>query len=406
MRVICLVRLGIALALVFLQLPAGAKTIYVEKWGGPAPGCGSKLLPCGGVSSALFDARRNDRIIVGPGSFTGNYDINVEGLRLESAHGPNVTILRANGGIGRIIGVNQRNIRIGRTGRGLTFAFANGSATASGVQEVSPQVTGTRVEGNVFISNNYGIWLLGENSLVRNNLLQDSGIAGIYVETGSQVQVRDNRIIQQAGMGIGLGSVASAIVQNNFISGANKGILVYSGSHGNRLLANAIVNGKGVNPAAIQVENVQGTRVDGNVATMGTWGVIAQQVAGGQIDPLYVVNNAVVANLAGIVLNSSVANVYDARIENNMGYSNAIYGVDIQGSARPSSIARNNLVGVATASLRNATATTLEHRQSFLGLYGGSPGIEYTAPQGVFSATSTEATRPNPFKAARAARMM
>ena len=385
---------------------AVAKNIYVERWGrtGPGPICGSKSTPCSTVSKALTLASKNDRILVGPGFYIGNFDVAVEGLRLESTQGPNVTILWAENNDQDIINVQQRKVRIGRKGRGFTFGNATANLT-SGVRVQSAVLDGIRVEGNVFQENRVGVWMAGEKNLIRGNQLLNSVNTAIYAQGTDKLQIRDNRIVQDEGNGIWLWDSSNGIVQDNFISGANIGIRLNDSSQGNRIADNAVVFAKGGSDAGIWSDNVQGNRLLGNVATLAAWGVLARKGDTIQTEPLVVSNSALIANSIGLLMSSNFQGTYEVRADGNTVVRSGIASIEIEESARPTSMVRNNLVE-AMWGIDNNTAVPVRHTRSYFGLLNGAPSVQYTGTAGAIDSGSTEASKPNPFRAKKAAKRM
>ena len=140
---------------------------------------------------------------------------------------------------------------------------------------------------------------------MRHNLLIDSQITAIYAVNADRIQIRENRIVRNEGNGIYLWSTTNSSAQDNFISGANKGVYLHSNSQENRIRNNAVVNA----------------------------------------------------------------------------------------------------LGRSDTGIHNATGAPLTHKRAYFGLLNGSPSANYTGTTGSFDASSTEVSRPNPFKPKKVARM-
>jgi len=128
-----LLKLSFLCASTFFMNVAGAVSLFVEKWGNNNAEC-SRTEPCNEIAAALAIATTNDRIIVGPGTYSGGLQILQDGIRLESTGGPRVTIIdgRSSPGI-TAIDVQADRVSIGRTGgRGFTIQSFNADAINAG----------------------------------------------------------------------------------------------------------------------------------------------------------------------------------------------------------------------------------------------------------------------------------
>lgn len=396
-------------ALLFFQFGPSvwAGTIRVETWGVLGPACGSKTSPCISVGSALAIATKNDRIIVGPGVYTGNYTITREGLRLESAEGPHVTILRANNNAVNVISISQRKVRIGRRGKGFTFINAT-SGVAAGVRVTAAVYDGTRVEGNVFDGNQVGIWLVGNKPVARHNLVLDSQSTAIYVEDAASGLVADNRVYQEEGSGIRLFDSEEISVQNNLVYGALSGIETNMDSDDARIRNNALVGGKGSGNTALSLANAEGLLVDGNVASRGSWGVYLNNYDT-QLDAATIRNNAAVGQFgAGFHMGNFNASgpAYTMKFDNNVGIGANTSGAETIHNASFSSVQGNNFYDNGVHGFNNLTASPVLLKKTYFGLVNGTPGLNYNGTNGPIGAASTEAGKPNRFRARKAAKLM
>ncbi len=402
-----LIRQVVVLSILWLPIQAATKTIHVEKWGALV-NCGSKSNPCATLAIALGVASKNDRIIVGPGLYSGNPDINVEGLRIQSSNGPHVTLLRAAAANDNVITINQRKVHIGRKGKGLTLYNATSALTA-GVRVTSPLFDGVRVEGNVFDGNRIGIYLQGDKAVARHNLVLNSEQLGIYIINGDKGQIRDNRIIQNEGRGITLWDSAHTVVQNNVIHGAETGIFANNGSHSNRLLTNAIVGGKGSPTTALLIASAENNRIEGNAFSRFSWGLYMGHDSGPQLSPTTIKNNAAVGfsgNAFTFFNGISAPALFSLKIDGNDAHGSNQSGFSFEGLARPDSMSKNNTVDNQLNGIFNATGVPITYKKAYFGLINGVPSSAYNGTTGNFDPSSTEAPKPNPFKARKAAGLM
>ena len=129
-----------------------SRTLYVERWGQNTLDCGSKSSPCELISHALLQrAKRNDRIVVGPGTYLDNIsvDLNNEGeplsgVKIESVGGRNVTIIDAVQNDLPVFDIRQPNVRLGKKGKGFSVT---GATSSSGIEFADTVADRGRVEG-------------------------------------------------------------------------------------------------------------------------------------------------------------------------------------------------------------------------------------------------------------------
>ena len=126
-------KLSFLCASTFFVNVADAVSLFVEKWGNNNAEC-SRTEPCNEIATALAIATTNDRIIVGPGTYSGDLQILQDGIRLESTGGPRVTIIDGLSSPGiTAIDVQADRVSIGRAGgRGFTIKSLNADAINAG----------------------------------------------------------------------------------------------------------------------------------------------------------------------------------------------------------------------------------------------------------------------------------
>lgn len=190
--------LGLILISVVWSGSSLAKTIYVEQWGDDSfpGGCGSKLHPCRNISTAQVQSMNNDRIVVGPGVYSGSLYINRSGLKLESTGGRFATVIDASASAIPTLHIGVPNVRVGKKGKGFTVRGADVTTIYplnAGLRAI-PAATRLRVEGNQFTANHNGITLLAENALIRGNIIKDNALNGIYCSACDQAVIAENRL--------------------------------------------------------------------------------------------------------------------------------------------------------------------------------------------------------------------
>ena len=131
-----------------------AATRYVEMWGTDAVGPCAKTNPCFAIGTAIDVSGKNDRIVVGPGTYTEtNLSIQPprEGLRLESTAGRHATTIVSGNG-GSVLTIEAVRVKVGKKGKGFTFIGATNNAASAGINVNVPEESAAiRIEGNIGI---------------------------------------------------------------------------------------------------------------------------------------------------------------------------------------------------------------------------------------------------------------
>ena len=211
---------------------SSAATRYVEKWGDDnnAPDC-TKGSPCQSITAALDASAKNDRIVVGPGTYTQpTLIIDIPGLQLFSTLGRHATTIISETGR-HAVRIAGSKVRIGRKGKGFTVtgAWRGGVYSApvgfvpgqSGIHIDVEDGTGIKIEGNRFggprkadavqddpgrsggaletqgFENFYGLRVNkgGHRIQIRNNIFQNNRYRGIFCEACTSALISNNRLV-------------------------------------------------------------------------------------------------------------------------------------------------------------------------------------------------------------------
>lgn len=217
-----------AICTLILAAPAAwGKTIYVEQWGESNLSC-SKTAPCDDIYYPLrFVARKNDRILVGPGVYASPLAMTIntsaadgsslEGLKFESSAGRNATILDATGSGQDIFWVFQPRVQIGKPGKGFTLIGGNRGIWTQAVTNFPKEKV--RIEGNRFIDQGSdAISLFGPKLLIRGNIIESPGGKGISCSNCERSVIRGNRVSGAGSNGIAIGEDSPKVsLQENLV---------------------------------------------------------------------------------------------------------------------------------------------------------------------------------------------
>ncbi len=259
-----------------------AATHYVEKWGSNISPC-SKNSPCLTIQFAIDQAKKNDRVIVGPGVYEENIVIDtntngpLEGLKLESTAGRYATIITPVMA-GAILRISQSRVNIGKKGKGFTFQGTDEYPGMRGILMDDPTLSRFKIEGNRSVGNSGGGFdLEGSRFQVRYNILEGSGIACDYCERSL---ISDNKIIDAGADGMQLYSAWGSTIQNNVTSGSGtSGIKIDNESSVNppnlsyKISNNVVELNNASGRGGFQLETMSRAIVRGNISmrNMG-WG--------------------------------------------------------------------------------------------------------------------------------------
>jgi hypothetical protein len=372
------VALAGACALVSLATPSAALAapgpFDGRVWHVAVPGldsalCGTAVTPCRSITQAMANAANGDTILVRPGRY-GDIDSNgqVSGageegpdygavainkrLRVLSTDGAAATIIDVSGARQAVVLINAAGAQFGDKGAGFT-------------------VTGGWLQG---ITNGDGTNLLIAGNIVR--AIPDAtdliSATGMYINTTSVVEIRDNLVIDNPGVGIVIvpqNASSYASVHDNVVTGSHAAEgsvgIVGSGSNPHLIYRNTVVDnttGILVNYGASRISNnivtsnVFGVRIDGMPATTPLRGptIYRNSISSSQNTGLFIANG-----IAGAITIRE-NNFYGGATDCGVGNFSA-QGID----------ARNNFWGAATGP---ATLDPADHANC------GGGGVVSTTP--------------------------
>lgn len=290
------------------------------------------------VQDAVNAASAADTIIVYPGTYTENVDINKEHLTIQSKNGAEATIVQAANPSDHVFEVTADYVNIsGFTVKGATGTSKAGIYLASGVancdisnnnaigndycgislfQSSNNTVTNNTVSLNEWV----GIDLFGSsNNTIINNTVSSNYLFGISLFESNKNTVRSNTIKSNEGDGIHLSdSSNNAITSNTVNSNGADGVSLYYGSNINTIANNIIrANERGIRLLQSSDNNI----VKDNTISLNTYGGIVC-LSGSSSNAI--TNNTVDSNGAdGMYLRESSNNT--AYLNNLINNANNIY---------------------------------------------------------------------------------
>jgi parallel beta-helix repeat protein len=380
-----------------------AKTHYVEKWGSNTIPC-TKTAPCLTIQFAINQAKKNDKIIVGPGIYNENITINLnsgaeplEGMKLESTAGQYGTIITAAAPANpttSVINIYQPKVQVGKKGKGFTLTGATGRY---GLEIISPADNRCKIEGNRSTGNAYGFILRGEKIQVRNNVANDNTIAGIRCISCDQALVRENRVVDNGGEGIFISDSDRASIERNFASKNDaQGFRFSSDSEFLRVRDN--VSELSEFNSGFLLTDSDGALVQGNIA--------ARNGDGASIDPGFyllqgefnkspsIKNNLAVGSMTEGFL---MSNLLGAKVDGNTSIQSANEGISIASGTTISSFKTNNTYdndnSGSSCGIRNDSGSPVTYSKHFFGGGDGGCGL----------LNGSIATKPSPLKVKNAA---
>lgn len=363
-----------------------SKTLYVERWGQNTDSCGSKSNPCQLISYALSQrAKRNDRIIVGPGFYLDNITVGtndlgepLSGLKIESAGGRNVTIVEAAESDSSVFEVRQPNVRIGKKGKGFSVTGAI-IGVNSGIEFADAIADRGKVEGNLSFENANGFKLAGDKIQVRHNIARENDAEGFICNGCTNARIQDNQAIFNGLDGFRVSSSAKIAMQKNrSVRNDSMGYRVITGGDPEaaasieKFLHNlAFDNGAG----GFRMDRPEKVTFTGNIATLNTSdGLRFRNNTGVSVNASRITNNVSAINGgSGIVLSSTSESVVigDVRLEGNHAVDNNGDGIQIysgiQFSSSKNNNTYNNVSGCGISNEDEVDATFLRHFMSVTG---------------------------------------
>ena len=380
-----------------------AKTRYVDKWGNNANPC-TKTAPCLTIQHVIDLAKKNDKIIVGPGIYNENLtiDTNVNGplvgLKLESVAGRHGTIIEAAVATDPVISVSQPKVQIGRKGRGFSL---EGATSSDGILITTPTASRCKIEGNRSMGNVDGFDLRGEKIQMRFNIAKGNSTLGIYCLSCDQALIRDNRSIDNGSYGLYLAASDKATILRNVASGnAGENIYVASSSEFAKVRDN--VAELSTSNDGIFISDADGAVIQGNISSRNGDSVDVFGFWIRQLDfnksPVIKNNLSVAHNLEGFLL-GPFSGLFNAKVEGNTSVQSGNEGIEILVGTSIATLKYNNTIdndnGGISCGLRNDSGSAITYTKHF---FGGGDGECGTSPL-----NGTIATKPSPLKVRTAA---
>jgi hypothetical protein len=192
--VLCIVIIALA------PVEARSRTLYVEIFGETNTLC-SRSRPCDDIADAMGLAAGKDRIVVGPGLYTGSLQVTLPGLKIVSIAGRRATTLFADPSTPALqVEPGADRVVIGQRGKGFTFL-----GTFDGADGAVVNAARARIEGNAVLGNSTGgdgLRITAAGATVRYNEI--SGFErGLHLPASmerSRHLVTDNRVSEPSGV--------------------------------------------------------------------------------------------------------------------------------------------------------------------------------------------------------------
>ena len=378
---------------VILSPALWAKTHYVEIWGSDANSC-TRTAPCLSIDTTVFKARKNDRIVVGPGVYDENLLIEtnsnvepLEGLKLESTAGRYGTIIRNPNPIFSVITIRQPRVRIGKKGKGFTL---EGATNAYGIEILTSNAKGCKIEGNRINNNRHGFFLLGaEKVQVRNNIIRENTGYGLYCASCDKALIRGNQILENGFNGIIIANSYKMIIERNVVSGHDsEGIYHLDTSNSGTIRNN--VSELSASEDGFRIGEADGMLIQGNISARNGDGLDDRGFAIFQSDlnkSPSINNNLALGNAyEGIYL----VHLSNMKVDANTALQNGTDGIELfpSGTSISSLKSNNTFDNGAGCGITNGSGMLLNYSKHFFG--GGDGGC------GLLNGST--ATRPSPLK--------
>ncbi len=346
--------ISLILATVFVS-SAVAKTHYVETWGNDANDPCSKTTPCESIAGALALAGTNDRIVVGPGTYDENLDIDIQGLKLESSAGRHATVIRALSSFDHVIDVTAQKVRIGKKGKGFTLYGATDSSVAAIRVFTAEEPGNIRIEGNRLgyprgvgalstPENETGLTVGsgGERIQIRNNIFVGNSTALYCQSTCAKGVIKDNRFSAN-GFSIRTTSAGPLQLIGNVISRSGLyGMDLVPNGDGIRVSDN-VVEYSGAN--GIQTDDFNNSRLEKNITFGNGDNGIRLSLSGGTDEAGRLDRNLAADNVSsGLLVEKEGPGEFDieTRIDQNTASNNGVDGITLSGLLSVGSLKGNN----------------------------------------------------------------
>ncbi|RLI14309.1 hypothetical protein DRO49_06310, partial [Candidatus Bathyarchaeota archaeon] len=202
------------------------------------------------ISDAVMNASAGDTIIVCPGTYNENVDVD-KSLEIRSySQNPSDTIVKANNSMDHVFYVTADNVTIsGFTVTGANYNKAgiylynsdncrieNVNASNNVIGIYLYDSSNNIMANNTASNNGCGIYLYkSNNNIIANNTASNNG-CGIYLYDSSNNIMANNIVSSNIDYGIDLGSSSSNTIANNTVSNNDDGIYLWESS--NNIMAN------------------------------------------------------------------------------------------------------------------------------------------------------------------------
>jgi hypothetical protein len=427
---VTLLKYALAVFFFILSCAAFSKTLYVEKWGAPGAACGSRSVPCDTIQEAIDNASERDKIVVGPGVYFETLDIDKEGLKLESIAGRYGTIIDTSGLNDTAVFITVSKCQFGKKRKG--FTIVDDGITPSdfdGIVIDSSTQTGCKIDSNRVVNFDEAIVIKGEKHQVRNNIVSAIGGAGISCDECIKVLIQDNLLINDTDNpdGILLQDADNTMVYRNRMLGFrgttsfSDGIYADVTSESNRLRDNVVERTQN---DGVDMRDLVGSELKGNI--LNNIGINGFRLVQDEVGKAPKIQD----NLAVFVgPNSPLASegfdlrgLQSARFTGNTVVQSRASGIILHGAADStfSSFKNNNTTNSGEGSgpgcgITNENSVPMTYGKHFFGDASGSdpdedndghdgdPNTTGCSTLPGVAATGSSASKPNPFKARRAA---
>ena len=165
------------------------------------------------ITSAINHASQGDTIVVKPGVYHENIEIN-KSLTLQGEDNKN-TLIIGNGGPNKpaVLTLEAASIKV----TGFTIESSNSSTPSQNALGINIQGDSCTISGNIIQNNYFGIFCaLQSFTTITNNIIASSIKDGIRFYAGSKNNISNNSIIENAASGIALGGYSNTVSRNNF----------------------------------------------------------------------------------------------------------------------------------------------------------------------------------------------
>lgn len=219
------------------------------------------------IQAAVNAANPGDEIIIKPGTYTENIEINTSLTILSESGSPADTIIQAADSSKNVFSIWANGVKI----KGLTI---KGSGSASGVHFFG--VADCFLEHNILSNNRCGIdlYMFSSGNTLINNNISDS-LTGISLSESLNNNIKSNSV-SHCKIGISLFDSAKNTLENNTVSENDKGFSLTGESNGNLLVSNIL---KYNNQAGLRIYETSNNLIYNNYFN-NTVNVESGQVAG------------------------------------------------------------------------------------------------------------------------------